>query len=274
MRLRVGVSCATITCAGAAMATAASCVSTQNPPGPAGLDASFTDAAVLDTGIVPPLEDAGSDAAPLLLDSATAEAAFDAGCSPRAGFQPLPYVPFSTATGSLACLGLPLQKALAADCFDDASTYATCAGFADAGIDGGPNTGLCLGCLVTPENSDAGYGPVIRGVVPTLNVAGCIQFEDETDAGYTCASAVQAAWACTEYACASSCPVSDATSRAAYVACTQLAATGVCSTYTAQANGCVAAELEGGAGPDVMVCFDGANDAGQALTLLDFFCGT
>jgi hypothetical protein len=270
MRLRIGISCATITCAGAALATAASCVTSNNSPGPGGTDASFSEAGSPDTGSVQPIEDAGADTA--IPDSAPAtDAPVDAGCSPRSGFQPTAYVP---ATNSLDCIGSPIQGALATDCFNDAATYASCAGFADAGFDAGVDTNACLACLVSPEDSDAGYGAVVQGVVPVLNVAGCIQLGDPSDAGYTCAAAVQAAWACAEYACKSSCPVSDDPSRAAYVACTELAATGVCSAYTQLAQACVAAEVDGGSPTVAMYCFDGANDAGETLTLLDFFCGT
>ncbi len=272
MRLRFGISCATITCAGAAMATAASCTTNDNPEIP-GVDASFNDVASGDdTGVIQPSNDAGSDAA-LLDSSPPIDAPVDAGCSPRSGFQPSPYVP--AAQTSLSCFQSPIQGALAADCFSDASTYASCSGFADSGLDAGANTNACLACLVSPENSDAGYGAVVQGVVPVINVAGCLQVADQSDAGYACAVAVQAAWACAEYACKSSCPVSDDPSRAEYVACTELAATGVCSTYTQAAQTCVAAETGDGGLPYVaMYCFDGTNDAGQTLTILDFFCGT
>jgi hypothetical protein len=277
MRLRVGISCATITCAGAAMVTGASCVPDDSSlVGPTGTDASLSDAAQgEETGSLLPSQDAGVDSAPPTDSAAQPDApSFDAGCSPRSGFQPSPYVP--AAQPSFYCSGGAIQSELTTDCLDDASTYTTCAGFADSGLDAGmnANTPACLSCLVSPENSDAGYAAVVQGVVPVLNVAGCIQYSDQTDAGYTCAVAVQAAWACTEYACKTSCPVSDDPSRAAYVACTHLAATGVCSAYTQVAQSCIAAEEEAGPPSVVMDCFNAGSSGGAALTLLDYFCGT
>ena len=103
-----------------------------------------------------------------------------------------------------------------------------------------------------------------------LDVAGCIQETDETDAGYQCAEAVQAAWECTEYACKTNCPVTDSTSRAAYVTCTSAAATGVCSAYTTAAQTCIAAEeADSGSPTEVQLnCFDGTTP------LLEYFCGS
>ena len=129
----------------------------------------------------------------------------------------------------------------------------------------------------TPASKPASAKPAqLAYVAASLkqSVASAPWIGDPSDAGYTCAAAVQAAWACAEYACKSSCPVSDDPSRAAYVACTELAATGVCSAYTQLAQACVAAEVDGGSPTVAMYCFDGANDAGETLTLLDFFCGT
>jgi hypothetical protein len=282
MRRRVGISCATLTCAGAAMVSAANCVSSQNS-GPGGTDASSSyDTGSVnppDTGVVQP-SDSGTDAI-VPVDSAPpvdapSDAPLDAGCTPWGGFNPSPYVPAQQSSPSLGwpCAGLPIEGTYTAACLDDASTYSSCSGATASALDAGPQTGACLSCLFTPENSDAGYGPVIQGVVPVVNVAGCVQQADTTDAGYACASAIQSAWSCAEFACKQSCPVSDNPSRAAYLTCTHQAATGVCSGYTQAASACIAAELDSGASEVVLNCFDGLNDAGEALTVLDFFCGT
>jgi hypothetical protein len=276
MRIRVVASCAVITCAGAVSASAASCVSSDNPSGPvadastlqdssqpqpdSGIDASPAPDSGVDSA--PPPSDAGPDATPLPDGAPPA-------CSPQsvAGFVVPPYLPALDAP--IGCNDNGALINLTNDCFSDASTAQSCDGFADAGEDGGVSAS-CLQCLFTAEGDDAGYAAVVQSVVPILNVAGCIQRNDPSDAGYQCGQAVQAAWECAEYACKVACPVSDSASRAAYVSCTELAATGVCSSYTQAAQSCLAVEqADGGAPTNVQLnCFDGTTP------LLEFFCGS
>jgi hypothetical protein len=165
------------------------------------------------------------------------------------------------------------------DCVGASATYGACAAFLDSGIEGGAIAPTCTGCLFSPEDAgpDGGYGAIVVGVVPVANVAGCIELSAQTDAGLPCAQAVQAAAACVEWACRTSCaPVVDDTTRGAFLACTRAAATSVCSTYAQAASACVAAETDPDGGDSIvtMQCFNGATPADQAAYLLQFFCGS
>jgi hypothetical protein len=280
--------------AGAAIAGVAgisglvSCVSDDNGGG-AAADASFPDVTTPDSGgIVLPDASARDTGFDVTVDTGAIDTGIDTGvdvaqpdtgptCAPGsiAAFVAPSYVP--AAPQSFIC-GHPEEIALGADCFGDASTVDACATFPSTGLDGGPVDPNCLSCLFSDEN-DAGeagvYGPVVRGVVPVANVAGCIQTLDPSDAGYDCAAAVQAAWQCAEFACKAACPVTDDPSRAAYLQCARDAATTVCATYTTAARACIATETADGgvaAGSILQFCFAGADPGDQLATLAAFFC--
>ena len=298
MRARFGLTCTMVGCAGTAVAGAAvsaeGCVSSNNP------EAGATDSglASFDTGAIAPTLDASNDAtvdsavppSDAGLDSgvqdAGADTGVDAGCSPRAlpvGYTPPPYIHWDEQQ-TLDCfqngpsLLPPELLALGADCFEDASTFTSCNSFAATGDDGGPVSAQCVSCLFSPEGSDAGYGPLIQGVVLVPNLAGCIEAADPSDGGLACAEAVQAAWECAETACKAACPVSDDSSRAAYIACTSAAAAGVCATYAGAAMACLAAERafaadDGGPGDLGAYCF-GLGLGDQAADIAAFFCAS
>jgi hypothetical protein len=249
-------------------------------------DSGLADSGAVDSGPADsgPADSGPADSGPIdsgPVDSGPADSG-DAGpapCAPvasLAGFVVPPYVP--TAADPAGCHFFENSQPLAAllsDCFEDASTYSSCSGFPEAGDDGGAVASSCLTCLFSAEGADAdgGYAAIVQAGVPIPNLAGCIQREDPTDAGYTCAEAVQAAWECADFACRSTCPVTDDPSRSAYVACVGAASAGVCSSYVNAANACIAAEsaIDAGAGsltPVQMYCLEGTNE------LLDFFCGS
>jgi len=135
----------------------------------------------------------------------------------------------------------------------------------------------CAACLLTPATNDAGtgWGPGVAGTIVTPNLAGCIELADNSAMGLACAQTVQAAAQCVDYACRTSCPVTDDASRAAYLACTATAATGVCGTYTAAANVCIANEI-GDSGPTNVStwCFAGPDVTTQYAEMALFFCSS
>jgi hypothetical protein len=210
----------------------------------------------------------------------------DAGCAPRAttGFVPPAYI-HGIGGGFNACLGSFSSgpQVLANDCFGDASTYTTCNAFATTGDDDAAVPAQCLSCLISPEGSDAGYGGMVQSVVLVPNLAGCIEGVDQTDAGLSCAIAIQQAWECAEFACKTACPVSDEASQQAYVHCTGEAAGTVCAAYNTAAADCIAAEqaafAEAGSaseGPGAMnaFCFGGTTPAAQAADIAAYFCAS
>jgi len=281
MRLHVGFSCVTLTCSGVAVtlvSTGAGCFGTSLQ---VEYDAGPFDGTTSDVGYQVP--DATPEAAP---PEAGTDAGLDAGpeaeagCMPGsvAGFVPPPYVP--AAGNQSACFGFRNAAAtLAADCFGDAAIFQACAADTDGSLPDGSAFGSCQRCLVTPENGDAGYGATIQATIPVANLAGCVQWSDSSDAGLGCAAAIQAAWQCTDYACAPSCPVVDDPSRVAYIGCTQAAASSVCSVYASAANACLAVETDmGDTGVPTQVTMDCFNDAGQlgdpVANMLLYFCGS
>jgi hypothetical protein len=214
--------------------------------------------------------DAGQDSSPGNADAGDAsDAALPCAPISVAAFVPPAYVPASGAF-QLACQTTPqltAEQALYAPCFGDAGTGATCDGF-----DGGAGES-CVTCIRTHE-TDTAYGPVVERVVPTINLAGCIQLADPTDAGVGCAHAVQAAEACVEAACKSVCPVTDLASQGAYLACASAAAAGGCATYATAAASCAAAELgDGGTGPAGPRCF-GVDEPSEYANVALYFCGS
>jgi hypothetical protein len=127
-------------------------------------------------------------------------------------------------------------------CFGDAATAATC----EAALASDAGLSACGSCIATW--ADAGtYGPVVLEAVPTLNIAGCIQTSDPSDAGLACAFALQAADRCAQAACAGGCPITSLASQAAYEACYAAAIVGPCASFAAAASACSSAETEAGA---------------------------
>jgi hypothetical protein len=244
---------------------------------PASPDAGFPDASLLDAtadshalgdvGVM--LADAGPDTA---IPDAPPDVVVDA-ADAAPGCSPMPITAF--APGALAATNNPYQgqcyngewTTVVDDCVADGSTIETCSGFV------GDAATACINCLVTPQSNDAGYGPIIDGIVYAPNVAGCIAVSDTSNAGQACALAVQNAAACAQYACQTRCPVTDDTSRSAFLACTSAAATGVCATYTAAAASCVSSETD--ASFEVAQnCFNGATPDDQYSNLAFYFCGS
>ena len=113
------------------------------------------------------------------------------------------------------------------------------------------------------DSSVPTYGAAIVTRVTVPNLAGCVEQTDFSDAGLSCAIAMQAAWRCAEYACNPTCPVSDDRSEAAYFACTQQAAATVCKTYADPAAACLAAEADAGAFT-YQACISGSVFTGQS----------
>ena len=285
MRVTFGISCTAITCAGAGVGMA-SCSSSSSAPPQTPFDGSMGDGAVfeVDSGGDAPGQDAGKDVTVTPMDSgvdATVDAAPEAGCAPRGitGFQVPPYV---HANSQVIICTNPQDYWFVQQCLSDAATLETCAAFADSGPpDAAPEAGpvitsaACAQCLLTPEQTDAGWGPGVQGPVVAPNIAGCIELADQTDAGLSCAMTVQAAAACAEYACTTSCPVTDDPSRIAYSACAKTAATTVCKTYTQAATDCIAQELADG-GPVAVgtYCFSSMDPTAQYDEIALYFCSS
>jgi hypothetical protein len=291
MRVRVGISCTAITCAGAGAAIGVVGCFSNSSAGPgtqptfdASVDSSFPmEDSSADT-FVPPVEaavDSGVDSTVAPVDAGK-DSAPEAGCSPIAitGFTVPPYV--HAQFQNILCQNS--QDAwFAQQCFGTGATLESCAAFAtsapaDAGPDAEPVIGIgsCSACLVTPADSDAGYGPGVAGTIVTPNVAGCIELTDESAMGLACAEAVQAAADCVDYACRTSCPVvTTDVARAEYLACTQVAATGVCNTYTQAAQACIATEIGDGGNSNVeQWCFSSSDPATQYAQLALYFCSS
>jgi hypothetical protein len=294
MRVRVGISFTALSCAGAAVVTAGCFSASSGGSGPqtdfdASLDSSFPiDDSSVDS-FVPPAE-AGPEA--MAVDSGVGpvdegaplhEAAVEAGCGPIdiTGFVVPPYV---SAQGQSIYCNDSEDYWFSQQCFGPGATLETCANFAtssaaDAGPDAGPfiTSSGCAACLLTAASNDAGtgWGPGVAGTIVTPNLAGCIELADNSPTGIACAQTVQAAAQCVDYACRTSCPVTDDASRAAYLACTATAATGVCGTYTAAANVCIANEI-GDAGPTNVStwCFAGPDTTTQYAEMALFFCSS
>jgi hypothetical protein len=279
MRLRTKVSCAIIGGFGVSSLAAftAGCISDDNASpetGDSGVDATMNapeTSSPSDTGTdsTEPSDDAGVDAAQDAGDSAVAvvDTSVDAGCAPALpnGWQPPAYVPAQT-PHLHDCVGSQVDNYWTA-CFGDASTPAVCAAYSEAGA----QPAGCATCLVTPE-AVSPYGPEILGVVPEPNVAGCIQQTDLTDAGFSCAVAVQAAQMCAEAACKPSCAVTaDPATVAAYVACAKAAATSVCNALATTALGCLAVELDAGSNA-ATTCLSGTTDEETFDDIGMFFC--
>jgi hypothetical protein len=289
----IRVCCATATCSGVAMltlSTGVGCFSASptdlHDGGVFDATAAGPEAAAPEAGRDAPGgpdatigPEAGTDAADSMAPEAETDAA-EAGCAPGSaqGFVAPPYVHVGTTSSS--CFGFyDAATTLAADCFGDAASFGPCAADTDASLPDGSTYASCLGCLVTPVDTDATYGATIQSTVAVLNLAGCVERMDPSEGGLGCAAALQAAWQCADYACRPSCPVTDDPSKSAYIACTQAAAAGVCSTYAAAANACLAAETDAGdsgvATNVTLNCFSDAAPTGDpTANLLLYFCGS
>jgi hypothetical protein len=265
--LRFGMTCTAATCAaGALLATLTNCEDDPNI-GTGTFDGSS------------PAFDAppGSDATPIPLPDGGVDAA-PTGCTPAsmAGFVPPPYVPARNQTFDCNDYQNHSQTmALANVCFADASTVAACAAFPDAGVlDGAVIPPACATCLRRDEaDTDGGYGASIslRGTITVANVAGCVQIANDSDAGFACAQALQAAAICVDRSCRDSCPVTNETTRDAYIACTKAAAATSCSTFAQAAAGCAAAEVDAGDRAREF-CFSSADPVANFDKIAAFFC--
>lgn len=264
--LRFGMTTTAATCAaGAIVAAFANCEDSSGGGSGATFEASTGqfDATTTDAPVISP--EAGTDA--FVPDAAP-------GCAPAnmAGFVPPAYI-----HANLQTFDCPSHegKFLASTCFGDASTVAACSAFPDAGVpDGSTISADCNTCLRSTEVPDGGtYGPFVRlaNNVTVANVAGCVELSDFSDAGQSCAAAIQAAAVCVDRACRPSCPVTDNPSRAAYVSCTKLAAAGTCLTFAQAAAACTNQEVDAG-GAAQQFCFSSADPFTQFEKLAAYFC--
>ena len=101
----------------------------------------------------------------------------------------------------------------------------------------------CFSCLVTPSGGTS-YGSVIEytGFVEP-NVAGCVELVSQ--GGMSCAKSLQALAGCQLQACEANCPVTDASSLAAFEGCSAQAEAGGCEAY-AQAASCFWSQADAG----------------------------
>lgn len=265
--LRLGMTCTAATCAAGAIITAfTDCEDSSSPSANPTFDASIGFDAPSPVPTTPvPIAEAGPD----VVDATTAP-----GCAPAsmAGFVPPAYVRANNQT-----FDCPSHEGafLTSSCFGDASTVSACSAFPDAGVpDGSTVSAQCNTCLRSDEIPDGGtYGPFIRAGGTTVpNVAGCVEIADQTDAGFSCAVSIQAAAVCVDRACRPSCPVTDNPSRAAYVACTKLAAAGTCLTFAQAALACSKDESDASTSNAQQFCFSSADPFTQFEKLAAYFC--
>jgi hypothetical protein len=262
--LRFGLTCTAATCAAGAIVTAfTNCEDSSGGGSGASFDASAATYDAPSSPPPPPIADAGAD---VIVDAAP-------GCAPAnmAGFVPPTYV-----HANMQSFDCPSHEGafLTSTCFGDASTVAACSAFPDAGVpDGSTLSAQCNSCLRSDEVPDGGsYGPFVRlGGTTVANVAGCVELADYSDAGQSCAVSLQAAAVCVDRACRPSCPVTDNASRAAYVACTKLAAAGTCLTFAQAAVACTNQEVDAG-GSAQQFCFSSSDPFTQFEKLAAFFC--
>jgi hypothetical protein len=228
---------------------------------------------VEDAAAAPDAGGIGLPADPIAADAAAGPNADAGGCHPInvSGFRPPPAV--SARARSHACDGFNgdggLVPSYGDDCLGVGSTYASCAAFA---LPDAAGAAECYGCLVTPETPDASsYGVVAVAPIAVVDYAGCIQMVDPTDAGASCAREARTAYACDEYACKSTCPVTDDKSLAALTACMNEASSGGCAGYYLPAQACVAAEQ--GQSAVANICFGGSQIEGHYLAFANYACG-
>ena len=167
---------------------------------------------------------------------------------------------------ALACSALLIQD-FYASCLGPNATNDGCNQNWGAGEDLAHQT--CQNCLVTQSSATA-WGPLVNyGTTVSVNVAGCIELLDPTQA--SCAASVQAADVCQHTACDTACPVdpADPTSFGKWQACVGATAQGECNPYLVSAE-CAASE---DAGP-AAACVDGKTFADDFLAIATVFCGS
>jgi hypothetical protein len=268
MNMRFVFCCAAVGCVVVLVFVCSGCSgsSSKTPLAEAGAnDATRPAEATVDAGVPGPFDagaEAGSDAG-------------GEGCHPGnvSGYRPPAYVGASTV--SLACDGFNVEGGLVQSygdaCLGHAATYATCAAFAVPDAAGAAG---CYGCLVTTESPDAStYGAVVVATIPVVNYNGCIQMVDPSEAGVSCAHALSAAYGCYEYACKAACPITDETSRAAFVTCANEAASGACAGYTLPGQACLTAEQGDGGTSVATICFAGTTAEDHYFSVAHHFCG-
>ena len=146
----------------------------------------------------------------------------------------------------------------------------------DAGIpDGSTVSAQCNSCLRSDEAPDGGtYGPSIRvGGTTVANVAGCVEIANRRTPGSRARWQSRRPRSASNRACRPSCPVTDNPSRAAYVACTKLAAAGTCLTFPQAAVALL--ERDGRLGHEqraTKFCFSSSNPFTQFEKLAAYFC--
>jgi hypothetical protein len=166
----------------------------------------------------------------------------------------------------LAC-GAGLIQDFYASCLGPAATNDGCNQSWGAGEDLTHQT--CQNCLVTASGATA-WGPLVNyGTTVSVNVAGCIELLDPSQA--SCAASVQAADVCQHQACDGACAVdpADPTSFGTWQACVAATAQGECNAYLASAA-CAGSEDAGPAAP----CVDGKTFADDFLAIAAVFCGS
>jgi hypothetical protein len=198
-------------------------------------------------------------------------------CHPMnvSGFVPPSYVGPSVRSAACAALdgGGGVAQAYGDSCLGNSATYGLCAGFSPGDAAGAD---ACYTCLVSSRRPDASaYGVAIEEeTVGVVNYFGCIQALDPTDAGISCAHAVQLLVYCVDYACRAACPpITDHLSRGAYQSCTDEALRGGCLGYALSAQQCVSIEQGDGSTPVATVCFGGKTEEDHFLAAAHYFCG-
>jgi len=266
-RTHVGLACLLVACSSGSTAPstdAGSGLDADRSPGDGstGVDGSPSDGS------------AGVDGAP---DGGTDDGS--PGCHPInvSGFQPPDYPPAGSV--SRACDGFNADGGLVTSygdaCLGINATYGSCAAFTVASFASGDSGAAfaCYDCLVTSENPEGGvYGAVVQGTIPVVNYSQCIEVADP-DAGDPCAQSLYSAAACAEYACKSSCPVTDESSQQAFVQCTNEALSGACVGYAFPAETCELSEQGDGGTLVATECFAGSTAEDHYLSIAHYLCG-
>jgi hypothetical protein len=203
---------------------------------------------------------------PVVFDAGSAIAcppADGASCFAQAlpGFQPMWVPPRPTIS---PCTSTQIST-FVADCLG--TGMASCSTFQ---MD--PTNASCLNCLNTPLSTPSApqsvYGPLLQGMnFALLNIGGCIALTDPCQ--LACAEVWEAKTQCEVAACGSVCPVTDATSGAAYEACISEADGCSCLPQASEAEACEQALLIGPAAE----CFPNMSFVASAQILGMLFCG-
>ncbi len=279
MRFQVGLACAALTFTQAGVCALGACSnSAAGAAGAAGYkvvaDASQAEQAMDADAASSAAEDSPFSAG----EAATADGPAVAmpTCHPMnvSGFVAPQYV--GPSVRSAACAAFDgdggLAQAYGDSCLGNSATYGFCAGFSPSAAAGAQ---ACYDCLLSRETPDASaYGVAIEGTVAVVNYFGCIQAVDPTDAGVSCAHAVQLLLYCVDYASKSAGPpITDDLSRGAYQSCTDEALRGGCLGYALSAQQCISIEQGDGSTPVANVCFGGTTEEDHFLAAAHYFCG-